>query len=112
MSGEFLPPDPHAERSATAPPAGFAPPLAPPTPPSAGRANAALVAGTIGLALLGLTAGAFYLISLPVSVAAWILGVRAQRDGRDHADVAVLIGAVGTVLAVVSGVVWVLVIEL
>jgi hypothetical protein len=73
------------------------------------------VLGILGLALVVLTAGAGFLFSLPVSIAAWIAGVQGRKrvssgqtttgDGLAHAGL--ILGIVGVVLGVVGMIVWV-----
>jgi hypothetical protein len=73
------------------------------------------VLGILGVTLVVLTAGAGFLFSLPVSIAAWIAGVQGRRrvasgrsatgDGLAHAGV--ILGIVGVVLGVVGMIVWV-----
>jgi hypothetical protein len=117
---EFLPPDAHAE----APPAAqsasrpvFLPPNAA-TPATAqaqnNRAVAALIFGSGSLGLLVFSAGLLFFLTLPASVAGWILGNRAKRvdAGRDQANVAVIIAIVGIVLSVIAGAVWILLVAL
>lgn len=111
MAGDFLPPDPHAP----APPARR-PPAARPTflPPNAepvasarrrdDRAFIGLVLGSGALGVLVITLGGLGFLTLPFSVAAWVLGAKARRRAPDHphARVAMLLGVVGTVLALVA----------
>jgi hypothetical protein len=117
VPSEFLPPDPYADRPAgerTARPV-FVPPDTP--LPAAARAQnnravAALALGSAGLGLLFFSAGALFVLTLPASIAGWILGRQASRReaGHDQANVAVIIGIVGTVLGVVAAVAWILII--
>jgi hypothetical protein len=116
---DFLPPDPHAEHAPTPQPAArpvFLPPNATIPPPGGqrqnGRATAALGLGAGGLGLLAFTAGMFFFLSVPASIAGWILGVQAKRrdTGRDQANVAVIIGIVGVVLGVIAAAIWIVLI--
>jgi hypothetical protein len=116
---DFLPPDPHAQHPPAPQPAArpvFLPPNATIPPPGGqrqnGRATAALGLGAGGLGLLAFTAGMFFFLSIPASIAGWVLGVRAKRreTGRDQANVAVIIGIVGVILGVIAGVVWIVLI--
>jgi hypothetical protein len=118
---DFLPPDPYEEHAPAPQPAArpvFLPPNATIPPPGGqrqnGRATAALGLGAGGLGLLAFTAGMFFFLSIPASIAGWILGVQAKRreTGRDQANVAVIIGIVGVILGVIAGVVWIVLIAL
>lgn len=96
---------------------GFAPPVAPggavasPATHTKGRATTALAFGAGALGVLAFTAGTLFFLTLPASVAGWILGAKAkgQTSGRDQAKVAVIIGIVGTVLGIVAAVTWIIV---
>jgi len=116
---EFLPPDPHAE-APPAPPASrpvFLPPnsaLGAPAQPQNNRAVAALIFGSGSLGLLVFSAGLLFFLTIPASIAGWILGNRAKRleTGRDQANVAVIIAIVGLVLGVIAAAVWILLVAL
>lgn len=112
---EFLPPDPHAE-SPPAPQPASRPVFLPPTAPVAAPAQTqntkavwALIFGSGSLGLLVFSAGLLFFLTLPASVAGWILGNRAKRvsTGRDQADVAVIISIVGVVLGVIAAGIWI-----
>jgi hypothetical protein len=112
---EFLPPDPHAQ-APPAPPLAARPAFLPPnaTHPAPAqaqnnRAVASLIFGSGSLGLLFFSAGLLFFLTLPGSIAAWILGSRAKRLGteRDQANVAVIIAIAGVVLGVIAGVVWI-----
>jgi hypothetical protein len=85
--------------------------------PGNGAATVSLILGIFGLVLLLLSLG-FGVLSLPLSVAAWITGHRGRRrvargetaegDGIAHAGV--ILGIVGVVLALIGIVVWVVLI--
>ena len=118
MPSDFLPPDPYAELPGThrsgGPPV-FAPPDAQRRATAKGqnnRAVAALALGSAGLGVLFFTAGALFVLTLPASIAGWVLGRQAKRGdgGPDQANVAVIIGIVGTVLGVIAAVAWILII--
>jgi uncharacterized membrane protein len=123
VPSEFLPPDPYADapglhrpgaRRLTPQPV-FVPPNAQLPAAAKGqnnRAVSALALGSAGLGVLFFSAGVLFLLTLPASIAGWILGQQAKRRdvGREQADVAVIIGIVGTVLGVVAAVVWILII--
>jgi hypothetical protein len=118
VPSEFLPPDPYADLPRAQRPTGqpvFAPPNAP-VPATArnqnSRAVAALALGSAGLGILVFTAGALFLLTLPASVAGWVLGRQAKRreTGSEQANLAVTIGIVGTVLGVIAAVAWILII--
>jgi hypothetical protein len=117
---EFLPPDPYAEAPPPRQPASrpvFLPPNAT-LPASAqaqnNRAVVALIFGSGSLGLLVFSAGLLFFLTLPASIAGWILGHRAKRleTGRDQANVAVILGIVGVVLSVIAAVVWILLVAL
>jgi hypothetical protein len=86
-----------------------------PSQPGNGAATTALVLGIIGVLLVVFTAGAGFLFSIPVSIAAWIAGVQGSKrvrtgqtrtgDGLAHAGV--ILGIVGVVLGIVGMVVWI-----
>jgi hypothetical protein len=73
------------------------------------------VLGILGVMLVVLTAGAGFLFSLPVSIAAWIAGVHGRKrvaaghttTGEGLAHAGVILGIVGVVLGVVGMIVWV-----
>jgi hypothetical protein len=119
VAPEFLPPDPHADAPPAPQPAArahFLPPNTP-LPPVAGqrqngRATAALALGAGGLGLLFFSAGMLFFLTIPASLAGWILGAQAKRRelGRDQANVAVVIGIVGVALGVIAAVVWIVLI--
>ena len=107
MPSDFLPPDPYADSQ----PEGFLPPN-PPAPQSGGnRAGLALAAGAAALGLLAFTAGMLFFVTLPASIAGWVLGNKAKQVGArsDQANVAVIMGIVGTIAGVIATIVWVLV---
>ena len=108
---EFLPPDPYAEAPPASRPAFLPPDSAPGAPGQAqnNRAVAALIFGSGSLGLLVFSAGLLFFLTLPASIAGWILGNRAKRqeNGRDQANVAVIIAIVGVVLSVIAGAAWI-----
>ncbi|HEX7299072.1 MAG TPA: hypothetical protein VF257_08690 [Solirubrobacteraceae bacterium] len=118
MPSDFLPPDPYADHPGARRPSGpptFAPPTAPPTSRAqSNRAVMALALGSAGLGVLVFTAGALFVLTLPASVAAWVLGRQAKtlESKREQANVAVIIGIVGTVLGVIAAVAWILIASL
>lgn len=121
MPSEFLPPDPYDDAQPTSQPASrpvYLPPHAtlPPAPGRRenGRATTGLAFGAGGLGLLFFSAGALFFLTIPASIAGWILGHQAKRgeDGHDQAKLAVIIGIVGVVFGVIAGVVWILLIAL
>jgi uncharacterized membrane protein len=119
VPSDFLPPDPYADAPQDAGRVVFVPPTPSPTaPPSrpapkpeSNRAVAALAAGAAALGLLVFTAGVLFFVTLPASIAGWVLGNQAKQAGvhTDQANVAVIIGIVGTVSGVVAAVVWILI---
>ena len=112
---EFLPPDPHAEAPPAPQPAArpvFLPPSAALPAPTQGqnnRAVAALIFGSGSLGLLVFSAGLLFFLTLPASIVGWVLGRRARRgsNGRDQANVAVIIAIVGLVLSVIAAGIWI-----
>jgi hypothetical protein len=98
VPSDFLPPDPYADAPAAA-------------PPERGRNPAvlALAAGAGALGLLVISTGALFVVTLPASIVAWVLGRRAKRleGGSDQGNVAVIMGIVGAVLGAGAGVFWV-----
>jgi hypothetical protein len=86
-----------------------------PAQPGNGAATTSLVLGILGLLLVVFTAGAGFLFSLPISIAAWITGAQGRKavasgktkagDGIAHAGL--ILGIVGLVLGVVGMVAWV-----
>jgi hypothetical protein len=116
---DFLPPDPDADHPPAPQPAArpvFLPPNATIPPPAGqaqnGRATAALALGAGGLGVLVFSAGALFFLTVPASIAGWVLGNQAKRSetGRDQAKVAVTIGIVGVVLGVIAAAIWIVLI--
>jgi O-antigen/teichoic acid export membrane protein len=60
------------------------------------------------------SAGLLFFLTIPASIAGWILGNRAKRleTGRDQANVAVIIAIVGLILGVIAAAVWILLVAL
>jgi len=121
VPSEFLPPDPYADAPPAPQPASRAVYLPPNAtlPPAPGqrenrRATTGLAFGAAGLGVLFFSAGALFFLTLPASIAGWILGQQAKRgeDGHDQAKLAVTLGIVGVAFGVVAGVVWVLLVVL
>ena len=118
---EFLPPDPHAEAPPAPQPAArpvFLPPHAslPPAAQQAQNTKAvwALILGSGSLGVLAFSAGLLFFLTLPASIAGWVLGARAKRmqSGREQANVAVIIAIIGVVLSVVAAAVWITLVAL
>jgi hypothetical protein len=107
VSPDFLPPDPYADQQAPPPAGGFLPPTAPPR--QSKRATRALALGTAGLGVLFFTGGTLFFLALPASIAGWVLGNQARREGAEQANVAVIVGITGVGFGVVAGAVWILV---
>lgn len=110
MASDFLPPDPYADAQQE----GFAPPGAPgprAPEPHGDRAVVALAAGAAALGLLAFTAGMLFFVTLPASIVGWVLGNKAKQVGArpDQANVAVIMGIVGTIAGVIATIVWVLI---
>jgi hypothetical protein len=118
VPSDFLPPDPYADlpggQRRSGGPAFVAPnaPLPATAKNQGNRPVAALALGSAGLGVLVFTAGALFLLTLPASVAGWVLGRQAKRreTGSEQANLAVTIGIVGTVLGVIAAVVWIVII--
>ena len=115
VQSEFLPPDPHAEAPPAPQPASrpvFLPPDgagAATAQPQSNKAVWALIFGSGSLGLLVFSAGLLFFLTLPASIVGWVLGSRAKRasDGRDQANVAVIIAIVGLVLSVIAAGIWI-----
>jgi hypothetical protein len=115
VQSEFLPPDPHAEAPPAPQPASrpvFLPPDAAgaaTAQPQNNKAVWALIFGSGSLGLLVFSAGLLFFLTVPASIVGWVLGTRAKRasDGRDQANVAVIIAIVGLVLGVIAAGIWI-----
>ena len=115
VQSEFLPPDPYADAPPAPQPASrpvFLPPDAAGAAgaqPQNNKAVWALIFGSGSLGLLVFSAGLLFFLTLPASIAGWILGNRAKRleGGHDQANVAVTIAIVGVVLGVIAAAVWI-----
>jgi hypothetical protein len=112
VPSDFLPPDPYADAKPEGRPV-FAPPGAPaPQPePEVRRAVVALATGAAALGLLVFTAGMLFFVTLPASIVGWVLGNKAKQIGAraDQANVAVIMGVVGTIGGVIATIVWILI---
>jgi hypothetical protein len=100
-------------------PSGWLPPVAPgarpraaprpPSPPAPARPSSgaiwALVLAITGLALLLLSFGTLFLVTLPLSTAAWVLALRAR--GEERATAALWIARIGVIAGVVAAVIFV-----
>jgi len=110
VPSDFLPPDPYADAPQSGPP-GFVPPNAPPTPArrDSNRAVVALGTGAASLGLLVFTAGMLFVVTLPASIVGWVLGKRAKQADptSEQANVAVIMGIVGTILSAIATAVWI-----
>ena len=115
VQSEFLPPDPYAEAPPAPQPASRAVFL-PPDPGGAGTAKPqnnkavwALIFGSGSLGLLVFSAGLLFFLTLPASIAGWVLGSRAKRapNGGEQANVAVIIAIVGLILSVIAAGIWI-----
>lgn len=97
----------------------------PPARPSNGAAVAALVLGIAGIAITLFFAGFLFFVSIPCSIAAWVLGVKGKKNatptpeleptkpaGRGMAQAGLICGIVGIVLAVLGIIFWVLLFSL
>jgi hypothetical protein len=107
----------------------YEPPAPPPeparptfTPPGAakrgernGAAVWALVLGVVGLTLLVLSLGSLFMLTLPCSIAAWVLARRAHRqieqgrtaNGEGQATAALWLGRIGVIAGVAAMVVFI-----
>jgi hypothetical protein len=103
------------------------PTAAPPAPPTApvfaqpkrGERNRAagwaLAFGIAGLVLLLLSFGTLFIVTLPCSVAAWVMGAQARRridgdetvQGRGQATAALWLGRIGVIAGVAAMVVFI-----
>jgi hypothetical protein len=99
-------------------PSGWLPPVAPGTrprvePPPPAPAPARPSAGAIwalglsiaGLALLLVSLGTLFLVTLPCSIAGWVLAARAR--GEDRATAALWIARIGVIAGVTAAVIFV-----
>jgi hypothetical protein len=112
---EQQPPEPPAP-----PPSG--PTFVRPSPPAPGERNAAAVwamaLGITGLALLVLSLGTLFILTLPLSIAAWALAQKARRKidsgatrhGDGQATAALWLGRIGVIAGVAALVVFVVLI--
>ena len=115
VQSEFLPPDPYAD-APPAPQPGSRPVFLPPNAagaataqPQSNKAVWALIFGSGSLGLLVFSAGLLFFLTVPGSIVGWVLGSRVKRasDGRDQANVAVIIAIVGLVLGVIAAGIWI-----
>ena len=87
-------------------------------PPRNGQALASVGVGAAGLALLVLSVGISFLVSLPCAIIALVLGRQGRRRAREGiggeraARWGVILGVVGCVLCVLAAIGWILVIVL
>jgi hypothetical protein len=109
-------PQPRPPAAQPQPPVGERPVFVRPEPgPRNAAAVWALVLGITGLALLLLSFGTFFILTLPCSVGAWILGERARRriargetaQGHGQATAALWLGRIGVVAGVAAMVVFI-----
>lgn len=128
----YVPPPGH-QPPPGAPPPGYGWPQQPqpgwyqpgPSRPTNGTAVAALVLGIAGIAVTLMFAGFLFIVSIPCSIAAWVLGVKGKRiaapdpnlepmrpGGRGLAQAGLITGIIGLVLAVLAIVFWVLLFSL
>jgi hypothetical protein len=97
----------------------------PPSRPTNGAAVAALVLGISGIAVTFMFAGILFFVSIPCSIAAWVLGVKGKRaaapdpiaephrpGGRGMAQAGLICGIAGLVLAILGLVLWALLFSL
>ena len=104
-------------------PSGWLPPVAPGSEPARPRfepsappartgpsreAVWALVLSIAGLSLLLVSLGTLFIITLPCSIAAWVLAVRARGDdagGAGQATAALWLARIGVIAGVAAGIV-------
>jgi hypothetical protein len=80
-----------------------------------GLAVTSLVLGIVGVGLLVITFGLFFVVTLPCSIAAWICGAQArtridlgeQKTGRAQAQAGYVLGILGVALGVLAAVTWI-----
>jgi hypothetical protein len=93
-------------RRAPAPAPQLLPPVFVHRRPAAGRGggSSALVLGVVGLATLAFSFGLLAIFSLPLSVAAWVVGSRARRHSPrpGAASAGQVLGIIGSVASVVA----------
>lgn len=128
----YVPP-PGQQPPPGAPPPGYGWPQQPqpgwyqpgPSRPTNGTAVAALVLGIAGIAVTLMFAGFLFIVSIPCSIAAWVLGVKGKRiaapdpnleptrpAGRGLAQAGLITGIIGLVLAILGIIFWVLLFSL
>ena len=118
VPSEFLPPDPYADAPAARQPASRPAFLPPDGSGAAGAATAqpqnnkavwALIFGSGSLGLLVFSAGLLFFLTLPASIVGWVLGSKARHgsNGRDQANVAVIIAIIGLILSVIAAGIWI-----
>lgn len=126
----YVPPPGHQSPPGAPPPGWPQPPQPgwyqlPPPRPTNGSAVAALVLGIAGIAVTVLFAGLLFIVSIPCSIAAWVLGVKGKRiaapdpnleptrpGGRGLAQAGLVMGIVGLVLAILAIIAWALLFSL
>ena len=83
-------------------------PHAPPAPqPADARAVWALVLSIVALSLLLVSLGTLFIITLPLSVAAWVLALRAGAADGGRAAAALWIARIGVIAGIAAAVVFV-----
>jgi hypothetical protein len=112
VAQSFLPPDPNAPADpAQRPPAAGGVGRAVSAPAGRDRSKLGLGLSVAGLAVLVLSSGLGSPASVPLSAAGWILGRRSRRPdpgpGIDHANLAVVIGAIGVALGLIALTGWI-----
>jgi hypothetical protein len=103
LTSGWLPPVAPGTRPRVPPPV----PPRPPFPPARRSAGSvwALVLSITGLALLLVSLGTLFVITLPCSIAAWVLAVRAR--GEDRATAALWIARIGVIAGVMAAVIFI-----
>jgi hypothetical protein len=112
VAQSFLPPDPDAPADpARRPPAAGGSGRTLSAPVGRDRSKLGLGLSVAGLAVLVLSSGLGSPASIPLSAAGWILGRRSRRPdpgpGIDHANLAVVIGAIGVALGLIALTGWI-----
>jgi hypothetical protein len=119
VAQSFLPPDPNSPADpARRPPAAGAPRPAASATVGSDRPKLGLGLSVAGLAVVVLSSGLGSPASLPLSAAGWVLGRRSKRQradappGVDHANLAVVIGAIGVALGLIALTGWIVLIAI
>jgi hypothetical protein len=111
VAQSFLPPDPNAPADPAQLPPAAGGPRRGVSAPADDRSKLGLGLSVAGLAVLVLSSGLGSPASVPLSAAGWRLGRRSRRSepapGVDHANLAVVIGAIGVALGLIALTGWI-----